>query len=355
MFGALTLVFADWQNALFLGVLISNSAIGITQEVRAKRALDRLAALVQPTATDVRDGAPRRADVDELVVGDLVRLAPGDQVVADGRLVESDVLRLDESAVTGESEPVERRAGEELRSGSFAVEGAGAYEVTAVGADSYAVRIAGEARAFRHPRSPLEQALNRLLLTLAGRKSGAAVSSLVLSLVGAYAIVLAWPRAQEFFALAPPSPAMIATALSGSALVLAGLSGSRTPDSRRDGRTRPGDRLVAVDPIRVRDVQRRLEQGRGGYEIVHESDGLELGVYVLVAPEPDRQQPHERDEIYVVLSGRGTLQIADDSVMLHEGDAAFVPAGVDHQFTGYEGLSVLVVFAGDAGSRGAHE
>ena len=109
-----------------------------------------------------------------------------------------------------------------------------------------------------------------------------------------------------------------------------------------------------MDPIRVRAVQRRLVQGQGGYEIVHQSGGLELGVYVLVAPEPDRQQPHDRDEVYVVLSGRGTLQIADDSVSLEEGDAAFVPAGVEHRFTGYEGLSVLVVFAGGVESgRGA--
>ena len=61
-----------------------------------------------------------------------------------------------------------------------------------------------------------------------------------------------------------------------------------------------------MDPIRVREVQRRLEEGQGGYEIVHQSEGLELGVYVLVAPEPDRQQPHDRDEVYVVLSGRGS-------------------------------------------------
>ena len=102
-----------------------------------------------------------------------------------------------------------------------------------------------------------------------------------------------------------------------------------------------------MDPIRVREAQQRLQAADGGYEIVHQSPGLEIGVYVLVAPEPDRQQPHDRDEVYVVLSGRGTLQIAEDSVELHEGDAAFVAAGVDHQFTGYEGLSVLVVFAGD--------
>ena len=123
---------------------------------------------------------------------------------------------------------------------------------------------------------------------------------------------------------------------------------------RGAARTPLRDRLVAVDPIRVREVQRRLEQGQGGYEIVHQSEGLELGVYVLVAPEPDRQQPHDRDEVYVVLSGRGTLQIADDSVSLEEGDAAFVAAGVEHRFTGYEGLSVLVVFAGGVESgRGA--
>ena len=166
VFGVLTLLFADWRDALFLGVLIANSAIGITQEVRAKRALDRLAALVRPTATVVRDGRPRSAHVDELVVGDLVRLAPGDQVVADGALVQADALLVDEAIISGESEPVPRRPGEEVRSGSFAVEGAGAYEVTAVGPESYAVRIAGEAKTFRHPRSPLERALNRLLVAL---------------------------------------------------------------------------------------------------------------------------------------------------------------------------------------------
>jgi mannose-6-phosphate isomerase-like protein (cupin superfamily) len=84
---------------------------------------------------------------------------------------------------------------------------------------------------------------------------------------------------------------------------------------------------------------------RGGYEIAHASPGLELGVYTLVAPEPDRQQPHEDDEVYVVLEGRGTLEIEDDAVDLSEGQAAFVPAGAQHRFTGYESLTVLVIFA----------
>jgi P-type E1-E2 ATPase len=166
--GVLTLAFAQWQDALFLGIIVANSSIGIAQELRAKRALDRLAALVAPHATVVRDGEERQVAVEEVVVGDLVRLDAGDQVVADGTLVSSEGLALDESILSGESSAVVRGEGEEVRSGSFAVEGAGAYEVTAVGEDSYAQRIAGEAREFRHPRSPLERALNRLLLITVG-------------------------------------------------------------------------------------------------------------------------------------------------------------------------------------------
>jgi mannose-6-phosphate isomerase-like protein (cupin superfamily) len=92
-------------------------------------------------------------------------------------------------------------------------------------------------------------------------------------------------------------------------------------------------------------VRRRLWEANGGYEIVHRSAGLEVGVYVLVAPEPDRQQPHEHDEVYVVLEGSGTLDVEGKTVELHEGQAAFVPAGADHRFSGYEHLAVLVIFA----------
>jgi mannose-6-phosphate isomerase-like protein (cupin superfamily) len=100
-----------------------------------------------------------------------------------------------------------------------------------------------------------------------------------------------------------------------------------------------------VQALEVEVTRRRLEEAGGGYEIVHESSGLEIGVYVLVAPEPDRQQPHADDEVYVVLEGRGTLTIEDESVEVSEGKAVFVPAGAAHRFTGYEGLCVLVVFA----------
>jgi mannose-6-phosphate isomerase-like protein (cupin superfamily) len=91
-------------------------------------------------------------------------------------------------------------------------------------------------------------------------------------------------------------------------------------------------------------AKQRLAEAGGGYEIVHESAGLELGVYVLVAPEPDRQQPHEDDEIYVVLEGSGVLQVEGEEVPVREGSAVFVEAGADHRFTAYEHLSVLVIF-----------
>lgn len=91
-------------------------------------------------------------------------------------------------------------------------------------------------------------------------------------------------------------------------------------------------------------AKQRLADANGGYEVVHRSEGLEIGVYVLVAPEADRQQPHADDEVYVVLEGSGTLDVEGTQVELREGHAAFVPAGADHRFSGYEQLSVLVIF-----------
>ena len=99
-----------------------------------------------------------------------------------------------------------------------------------------------------------------------------------------------------------------------------------------------------MDPIAVERVRRRLLEAGGGYEIVHTSPGLEVGVYVLVAPEPDHQSAHDDDEVYVVLEGSGELTVEGETTALREGQAAFVPAGADHRFTGYEGLSVLVIF-----------
>jgi mannose-6-phosphate isomerase-like protein (cupin superfamily) len=102
--------------------------------------------------------------------------------------------------------------------------------------------------------------------------------------------------------------------------------------------------LPASHPFDIEGAKERLAAGNGGYEIVHRSEGVELGVYVLVAPEPDRQQPHEDDEIYVVLEGSGVLEVEDERLDLREGHAVFVPARAEHRFVGYERLSVLVIF-----------
>jgi magnesium-transporting ATPase (P-type) len=162
-FGIVTLIFGDAQDALFLAIIVVNSAIGIFQEVKAKRQLDRLALLVAPHATVIRDGTERSVTIEQVVPGDMVALTAGDQVVADGELVAARDLQLDESILTGEAEPVVRELGDDVRSGAFVTEGTGAYRVTAVGAESFAERITGEAQSFRHARSPLERAVNRLL------------------------------------------------------------------------------------------------------------------------------------------------------------------------------------------------
>jgi cation-transporting ATPase E len=212
--GTATLVFGEWQDALFLGVLVANAGIGTLQEVRAKRALDRLSALVAPTATVVRDGVQRHVHVDEVVLGDLIRVQPGDQVVADGTLEQAASLRVDESILTGESRAVARAAAEEVRSGSFVVEGTGAYVVTAVGADSYAARITGEARTFRHPRSPLERALNRLLLALV-------VVMVPLGSVLGYAL---WERHTRLHTAVPTAVAAVVTMVPEGLVLLASLT-----------------------------------------------------------------------------------------------------------------------------------
>jgi len=99
-----------------------------------------------------------------------------------------------------------------------------------------------------------------------------------------------------------------------------------------------------VHSFGIASVAEKLRAAGGGYEVVHESAGVEVGVYVLVAPEPDRQQPHDDDEIYVVLEGTGVLTVEGEDVAVEEGKAVFVEAGAEHRFSAYEHLAVLVIF-----------
>ncbi|MCW2529909.1 MAG: ctpE [Pseudonocardiales bacterium] len=152
-----------WQNGLFGGVIIANSAIGIFQEMRAKRTLDRLAVLNAPRARALRAGTVADLDVADIVADDLLELTSGDQVPADGIVRASNGLEIDESLLTGESEPMAKGVGDDVRSGSIVVAGQGRFQATAVGADAYATKLADEARRFTVTHSELVAGTNRLL------------------------------------------------------------------------------------------------------------------------------------------------------------------------------------------------
>jgi cation-transporting ATPase E len=159
----IVLAVGDVRDALFGFVLVINSAIGIVQELRAKRTLDQLAVLAAPRARVVRDGTVLDCTVEEVVLDDLVDLRTGDQVPCDGIVQSAHGLEIDESLLTGESDPVDKAQGAEVLSGSFVVAGAGRFQATRVGADAYARRLATEARRFSLTRSELVDGINTLL------------------------------------------------------------------------------------------------------------------------------------------------------------------------------------------------
>ena len=156
------LIVGPLQDALFGFVLVINTAIGVAQELRARRTLDRLALVRAPHARVVRDGAVRRVALDQVVEGDLLELAPGDQVTVDGPVV-SGTVEVDESLLTGESAPVPKAEGDEVLSGSFAVSGTARYVAARVGSSAYAAGLAAEARRFGLVRSELREGTNQIL------------------------------------------------------------------------------------------------------------------------------------------------------------------------------------------------
>ena len=151
------------QDALFAGVVISNSVIGVIQEVRARSTLRDLELLNAPRARVIRDGEIVELAVSEVVADELLIAAPGDQVVVDGVVVEAISLELDESLLTGESDAVEKEVGSAVMSGSFVAAGSARYVATGVGADSYASQLAEEARIFKLADSELRRGVNTIL------------------------------------------------------------------------------------------------------------------------------------------------------------------------------------------------
>ncbi|HEU5305985.1 MAG TPA: HAD-IC family P-type ATPase [Acidimicrobiia bacterium] len=160
---AVILVIGPIQDATFGLILIANSGIGIFQEVRAKRKLDQLAVANAVAARVVRDGEVEEVATPAVVLDDLVDVRAGDQIPCDGVVCTAEGLEVDESLLTGESDPVNKAEGDEMMSGSFVVAGSGRFQATKVGPESYAAKLATEARRFQLTRSELMEGINTIL------------------------------------------------------------------------------------------------------------------------------------------------------------------------------------------------
>ncbi|GFH36817.1 HAD-IC family P-type ATPase [Streptomyces pacificus] len=154
---------APFQDTLFGFVILANTGIGIVQELRAKKTLDGLAVIGEAKPTVRRDGVAGEVSTSEIVLGDLIELGPGDKVVVDGEVAEADGLEVDESLLTGEADPVLKRRGDRMMSGSFVVAGGGAFTATKVGREAYAAQLAEEASRFTLVHSELRSGISTIL------------------------------------------------------------------------------------------------------------------------------------------------------------------------------------------------
>ncbi|MFF5828428.1 HAD-IC family P-type ATPase [Streptomyces bacillaris] len=154
---------APIQDSLFGFVIVANTGIGIIQEWRAKRTLDSLAVIGEAKPTVRRDGVAAEVSTHEIVLGDVIELGPGDKVVVDGTVAEADSLEVDESLLTGEADPVLKRPGDPVMSGSFVVAGGGAFTATKVGREAYAAQLAEEASRFTLVHSELRSGISTIL------------------------------------------------------------------------------------------------------------------------------------------------------------------------------------------------
>ncbi|MER6300950.1 HAD-IC family P-type ATPase [Kitasatospora sp. NPDC001539] len=162
MFGIILIV-GPLQDGLFGLVIVANTAIGIFQELRAKKTLDSLALIGEARPQVRRDGTVQQIAVSDIVLDDTVLLGTGDKVIVDGEVTEADGLEVDESLLTGEPDPVLKQPGDQVMSGSFVVAGAGAFTATKVGRQAYAAQLAEEASKFTLVKSELRTGIDSIL------------------------------------------------------------------------------------------------------------------------------------------------------------------------------------------------
>ncbi|MGW2024934.1 HAD-IC family P-type ATPase [Streptomyces decoyicus] len=157
------LIVGPIQDGLFGFVIVANTGIGIIQELRAKKTLDALAVIGESRPLVRRDGAAAEIPASDVVLGDVLELGPGDKIIVDGEVLESDGLEVDESLLTGEADPVLKKPGDRMMSGSFVVAGSGAFSATKVGRQAYAAQLAEEASRFTLVHSELRSGISRIL------------------------------------------------------------------------------------------------------------------------------------------------------------------------------------------------
>ncbi len=159
---AAVLLVGSPRNALFMGVILSNIVIGCFQGIRAKRTIDKLSLISSPKARVIRDGEERTIAVEEIVLDDIMRLSAGNQICADATVVEGE-CEVNESLITGESDPVTKTAGDSLLSGSFIVSGSCLAQVEHVGKENYATRITGDAKYIKKRTSEIMDSIDKIV------------------------------------------------------------------------------------------------------------------------------------------------------------------------------------------------
>lgn len=158
----LVLFVRSYKNSMFMGIILINTVIGIIQEIRAKKTIDKLAILTESKTVVLREGKKWSISTEKLVLDDLIFLKTGDQVPADVKVLEGTV-EVNESLLTGESDNLSKSQGDELFSGSFVTSGEACCQVIHVGKDNYASQITSEAKEFKRHNSELRNSLNAIL------------------------------------------------------------------------------------------------------------------------------------------------------------------------------------------------